>query len=42
MIWFFTLQQRKNFEKVFLALAAPQRIAVQDTVRDYSLATQNT
>ena len=37
LIWFFTLEKRKNYEKIFLALAAPQRVAVQDKVRDYSL-----
>jgi len=30
LIWFFTLEKRKNYEKIFLALAAPQRVAVQD------------
>ena len=32
-IWFFSLQKRSNYEKIFLALSQPQRIAVQDKVR---------
>jgi len=30
LMWFYTLEKRKTFEKLFLALAAPQRVAVQD------------
>lgn len=33
LLWFLTLQKRKDFEKIFLALAAPQRVAVQDKLQ---------
>ena len=31
-IWFYTLQERDNFQKIFLGLTSNQRISLQDQV----------
>jgi hypothetical protein len=32
-IWFYTLQERDNFQKIFLGLTADQRISIQDQLQ---------